>query len=119
VPCAYTNSRGHPGYILDLDRAQELHHLGNTWENIADLMGVSRQTLYNQMAAHGCSTARQIWMDITDNDLDERVAEISLSHLFIGLAIVQGHLVAQGIHVPRLRLQESLKRVDSIGVLVR
>lgn len=119
VPCNHTGSRGRPPFILDLERAQELHNLGNSWESIADSMGISRQTLYAHMAAHGLSTTRREFTEISDDDLDELVAEISLSHPFIGSAIVQGHLETRNVHVPRLRVQESLKRVDAVGVLVR
>ncbi|PBK91229.1 hypothetical protein ARMGADRAFT_883414, partial [Armillaria gallica] len=31
---------------------------------------------------------------------------------------ILGHLEAKGIHLPRERVQESLRRVDAIGVLV-
>jgi hypothetical protein len=119
VPREFPDTRGRSRYILDLDHAHELHQLGNTWEDIADAMGVTRQTLYNHMAHAGRSTSRKAWSDITDDDLDEKVAEISLAHPFVGSAIVQGHLEGQGVHIPRLRVQESLQRVDRIGVLVR
>ena len=33
VPSNYTRSRGRPPFILDLERAQELHNLGNSWES--------------------------------------------------------------------------------------
>jgi len=119
IPREHTSSRGRPSYILDLQRAHELHALGNTWEDIATAMGVTRQTLYNHMATSGISTSRREFTEISDEDLDELVAEISLKHPFVGSAIVHGHLEAQQVHVPRLRVQESLRRVDAIGVLVR
>ncbi|KAJ7302742.1 hypothetical protein DFH08DRAFT_904824, partial [Mycena albidolilacea] len=82
-------------------------------------MGVIRQTLYNHMDNAGRSTARREWTEISDLALDERVAEISLLHPFSGSAIISGHLEARSIHVPRKRVQDSLRRVDEIGVLVR
>ena len=102
-----------------MEHAHELHNLGNTWKGIADAMGVARQTLYSHMTAAGCSTACKEWTDITDDHLDERVAEISLYNPFIGSSIIQRHLEAQGVHIPRSRVQESLQRIDRIGVLVR
>ncbi|KAJ7315766.1 hypothetical protein DFH08DRAFT_893191 [Mycena albidolilacea] len=82
-------------------------------------MGVTRQTLYNHMDNAGCSTARREWTEISDVELDERVAEISLLHPFSGSAMISGHLEARSIHVPRKHVQDSLRRVDEIGVLVR
>ncbi|KAJ7300686.1 hypothetical protein DFH08DRAFT_828236 [Mycena albidolilacea] len=75
-------------------------------------MGVSRQTLYNHMDNAGRSTARREWTEISDVELDERVAEISLLHPFSGSAIISGHLEARSIHVPRKRVQDNLRRVD-------
>lgn len=119
VPLLNKNRPGRPQYILDLDRAHELHQLGNTWAAISTAMGVSRQTMYTHMANHGRATARKQYSEISDNDLDEIVAEISLSHPFVGSAIVEGHLESRGVHVARLRVQDSLRRMDSMGVLVR
>jgi hypothetical protein len=119
IPRASTSSVGRPAYILDLDRAIGLHQLGNTWEDIATAMGVTRQTLYNHMHEAGLATARRAWSDIDDEQLDELVREISFSHPYVGSKIVLGHLESRGIHLPLLRIQESLNRVDRIGVLVR
>jgi hypothetical protein len=119
IPHEHTSSRGRPSYILDLQCAHELHALENTWEDIARAMGVTSQTLYNHMATSGISTSRREFTEISDEDLYELVAEISLKHPFVGSTIVHGHLEAQQVHVPRLRVQESLRRVDAIGVLVR
>ncbi|KAJ6536144.1 hypothetical protein B0H19DRAFT_1270940 [Mycena capillaripes] len=82
IPLNTTGRRGHPSYQLDLDRALLLHDLGNTWEDITWAMGVSLQTLYNHMDNAGRSTARREWTEISDDELDERVAEISLLHPF-------------------------------------
>jgi hypothetical protein len=100
VPHDFLDTRGCPQYILDLDHAHELHQLGNTWNNIASTMGVTRQMLYNHMTQADHCTALKAWTDIIND-------------------IIQGHLEAQGVHVPYLRVQENLQRVDQIGVLVR
>jgi hypothetical protein len=94
VPRHYSEQKGRPTYLLDLDRANLLHELGNTWKDIAKAMGVSRSTLYNHMASAGRSTARKEWSDITDDQLDELVSEISLSHPFVGSTIILEHLEA-------------------------
>lgn len=119
VPLIHTGRPGRPRYVLDLDRAILLHDLGNTWQGVAYAMGVTRQTLYNRLNEAGLSTARKEYTDIGDEDLDEHVAEISLKHPFVGSTIVMGHLEAKGIHLQRLRVQDSLRRVDALGVLVR
>ncbi|KAJ6488700.1 hypothetical protein DFH09DRAFT_1105558 [Mycena vulgaris] len=90
-----------PVLCLDLD---EPYDLGNTWEDIVQAMGVVQKTLYNQMESNR-STARKEWTYITDEDLDEQVAEISLAHPFTGSAIILGHLEAMGLHVQKKRVQ--------------
>lgn len=119
VPRQPSTSRGRPAYILDLDRATELHRLGISWGEIAKAMGVTRQTLYNHMATAGLTTSRPPHSELSDEELDALITDISQAHPFSGCAIIQGHLESRGIHVARVRVQESLRRVDAIGVLVR
>ncbi|KAK6989027.1 Integrase catalytic domain-containing protein [Favolaschia claudopus] len=110
---------GRPRYALDLDRALELHNLGNSWDAVADALGVRRLTLYNHLQRAGLSSGRLPFTTISDDELDEKISSISLLHPFAGSNIMSGHLEAIGIHVPVRRIQESLWRVDAIGVLVR
>jgi hypothetical protein len=119
IPRRRTGNRGRPECDLDLDRAILFHDLGNTWEDIAVEMGVPRATIYNHLEKYDLSPARKEWSQLTDDQLDETVSEISLAHPFVGTTIVMGHLEARQIHLPPARVQESLRRVDRIGVLVR
>jgi len=114
-----TGRRGRPRYTLDLNRAIELHDLGNSWEDVAHAMGVSRRTMYYQLEAAGLSTARKPFSEIDDEGLDSAIAEISLKHPLAGASIVQGHLNGSGLYVPLERVRESLRRVDAIGVMLR
>lgn len=114
-----TGRRGRPSYKLDVHRAQELHHLGNSWKDVASALGVDRKTLYNHLRASGLASSRPEHTDISDDNLDTLVMEISQSHPFSGIAIIDGHLKGRGFFVPRERIQESLRRVDPMGVLLR
>ena len=114
-----TGRRGRPSYTLDTARIQELHNLGNSWVDIANTLGVSRKTLYNHLRAIGVRHTRRAYTDLDDDELDALVKEISQNHPYSGSTIIQGHLEARNIHIPRLRVQESLRRVDAVGVLVR
>ncbi|KDR71498.1 hypothetical protein GALMADRAFT_143763 [Galerina marginata CBS 339.88] len=110
---------GRPRYVIDLDRALELHDMELSWDQIARAMGISRQTLYNHLRASGRSTARRPFIDLSDEDLDLLVSDICTHHPLAGIVIVRGHLESRGVHVPFLRVQESLRRVDSIGLSLR
>jgi hypothetical protein len=114
-----TGRRGRPRLDINLERAIELHDLGNTWENIALAFGVVRQTLYNHMERAGISTARPAYSEISDEDLDAHISHLSREHPFVGQRVMQGHLTAMGIKVSLERVQYSLQRVDAIGVVLR
>ncbi|KAJ7836257.1 hypothetical protein B0H14DRAFT_3460818 [Mycena olivaceomarginata] len=119
LPRVYTGTPERPRYYLDLDRAHLLHDLGNTYEEIALAMGIDRKTIYRQFVEAAIPTARLEFTEISNDALDELVAEISLLHPFVGSVIVSGHLESRSIPLPRLRVQSGLRRVDEFGVLVR
>jgi hypothetical protein len=108
----YTKRRGRPRFRLNLTRAIELHDLGCTWESIAQALGITRQTLYNHLSAAGLSTARPVYTEIEDDDLDELVASIIVDHPLAGSNIVSGHLLSRGFRVPVLRTYWSVCSVS-------
>lgn len=119
LPRIYTGLPGRPRYDLNIPRALCLHALGASWSRVATAMGVARRTIYYHLERLGISSTEPQYTDITDDELDEKVAQISLSHPFDGAGIIRGHLKAQNINLPMNRVQESLKRVDPLGVLTR
>ncbi|PPQ75955.1 hypothetical protein CVT26_005783 [Gymnopilus dilepis] len=110
--------RGRPRYQINLDRAKELHDLGNSWDAVATALGVGRKTLGRHFGYAGLSAERAPYTDIDDEALDEHIADISLQHPMAGSSIMDGHLKSRGVVVPRIRIQESLQRVDAIGVML-
>lgn len=112
--------RGRPRIHVDMDRALELHRLGASWERVACSLGVTERTVWNRLEEMGlsCSTRPKI-SDLTDDELDEVVALISLEHPLAGYNIMNGHLKGKGYTIPISRVQESLRRVDPVGVALR
>ncbi|KAJ7279799.1 hypothetical protein C8J57DRAFT_1502436 [Mycena rebaudengoi] len=49
---------GRPRYIMDVDRAIELHAMVNTWDAVADAFGACRRTLYYHLQRAGVSSER-------------------------------------------------------------
>ena len=92
--------------------------MGNSWEDIAQTLGVDRKTIYNRLKAAGIHSTRRTFPIISDEDLDEIITEFNNQHPFRGSTIVQAHRETRGIHLPRARVQDSLRRIDPIGVLV-
>lgn len=107
-----------PTYVIDLDAIEERRWQGETWEDIATSLNVTRQTLYNHMKRAGRPTYRP-YTQISDETLDTVVASIIHEHPFSGAVIVSGHLTARGLKIPHIRVQSSLRRVDPIGVMFR
>jgi hypothetical protein len=112
-------NQGRPRNTLDLPRALELHDMGNSWDEVAGVLGVSRKTLYRHLTAARYSRARPDYDDICDKDLDTAVAAITVKHPYSGQNLIRAHLAAAGISVPVQRVQASLRRVDAVGVLLR
>ncbi|KAJ7862499.1 hypothetical protein B0H14DRAFT_2575387 [Mycena olivaceomarginata] len=97
---------GRPRYSLDLNRAIELHDMGNT------------RTLYYHFERAGLSSERPTFTDIDDNMLDEKVVELSLRLLEARLfKNIWKHRIY--IFLWNACRRESLRRVDTIGVIVR
>jgi len=117
--CTLPSTGGRPRYDLDLQEAIRLHDNGSPWGSVADALGVSRGTLNNHLRDAGLSSARPKHTEIGDDDLDEKVAEISMKHPFAGYTIVGGHLRSKDIHVSKERIRESLRRVDALGTVAR
>ncbi|THU81586.1 hypothetical protein K435DRAFT_873175 [Dendrothele bispora CBS 962.96] len=87
LPRVHTGKRGQPAYQIDLGRALLLHDLGNSWQSIAEAFGVRRQTLYEHLDRLGYSSAQKPFTEITDEELDAKINQISLDHPFVGSAI--------------------------------
>lgn len=119
TPKNYTGNKGRPSCKLDLERIIQLHDMGNTWSDIARVMGVTRRTIYNHLEAAGMSRDRIAYSDISDEDLDQHVATINSNHPLSGSIIVRGHLLALGLRIQLQRVRDSLRRVDEEGVLLR
>ncbi len=103
---------GRPKYNIDEDVLLNLRSVGFKWKEIAQLLLVSRWTVWrrvqelNLVTRTGCS-------DIEDNQLDIIVrAFMNIQGSLVGYSMVQGHLRNMGIKVQRDRIRASIKRVD-------
>jgi hypothetical protein len=114
-----TGKRGRPRHNLDLDEAVRLHNLGNSWSKVAKAFGVGRTTLWEYLTDAGMQFARPGRTEISDEELDKLVSALSEDHPFAGQRVMQGHLAAAGVDVSVQRVQESLRRVDAIAVILR
>lgn len=103
---------------VSTDHLQSLLHLGLPATYVADILGVSRRTMYRRMQEYNMSV-RSLYSTITDDVLDNEVRAIKSRLPHAGYQIVKGCLEAQGHHVQWTRLKASMHRVDSEGILSR
>ncbi|MED6252580.1 hypothetical protein ATANTOWER_013893 [Ataeniobius toweri] len=106
---------GRPSIILPPEVIEAHLHFGHTAADIANLFGVSEQTIRRRMAQYGI----RLHDLLTPLNLDEKVTQILQHQPNCGYKMMLGHLNAQGIHIQRQRVQDSMRRVDPRGILMR
>jgi hypothetical protein len=107
-----------PRYNIDVHDLYRLRWMGASWKEIGDQLSVHPNTARNHMQQANLPTKR-LYSQLSDDELDEKVAAIVSNHPFSGAVIVTGHLFSMGLKIPHIRVQASLKRVDPIGVMFR
>ena len=80
--------------------------------DIANFFHVSRPVVYNAMREFGIEYNR--FSDICDDQLKGVVNTIKEHHPRAGEVMVQGHLRAQGVHVPCDRMRSAIQQVQPI-----
>ncbi|XP_039524935.1 uncharacterized protein LOC120477412 [Pimephales promelas] len=112
------HGRGRPRISISTINLTHLIELGLPTQSIADLLGVSRSTLFRRMNENNLSV-RALYSTCTDEELDALVTEVKNSMPDAGYRMVRGALLAQGHRVQWDRVRASMHRVDSVGVLSR
>ena len=89
-----------------------------SWTKIAQILGISRATLYRRLEEEGVSP-HAYYSTISDLQLDHLVQSIKQVHPNDGERMMIGHLAQHNVIVPRARLRASIHRVDPINTAVR
>ena len=86
-----------------MDEVEYLRSLRFTFTKIAEILGISRSTLYRRLDEEGIDRLAT-YTDLSDNDLDSTVSEIKQSHPNDGERLIIGCLLQAGIVVQRYRI---------------
>ncbi|MCG8621093.1 MAG: hypothetical protein MJE68_03690 [Proteobacteria bacterium] len=101
-----------------MNEVEYLRSLRFTWTKIANILGISRSTLYRRLDEEGISQ-HTTFTSITDAELDQKVAAIKNVHPNDGERMMIGHLARCGIVVQRSRLRACIHRVDPVNAAIR
>ncbi len=112
--------RGRPTISVSEEQLNGLVELGFSYREIAKMLGISDSTLLRrrrELELDG--TVANHFSVISDEELDNAVQIISVTHPNYGERMIIGTLRARGIRVQRCRIRDSIGRVDPIGRTVR
>ena len=109
--------RGRPRIQVDFLQVESLLELNLSLSEIADIIGVSRVTLWRRLTEVNLCVSR--FTDIDDSTLDDVISSITHNFPNIGISMLTGHLNASDIYVSRRRIRNSLVRLSPLSVLLR
>jgi hypothetical protein len=92
-------------------------HRKITLSRLSKALGIHQNTLRNHLRAHGLYYKR--FSDVTDHNIDALIRDSKKHHPKSGIRYAVSWLKKRSLRVPKRRVVESLRRTDSIGVVLR
>ena len=118
MPCS-CNRSGCPAIEVSMEEVEYFRSLHFSWTKIAELMNISRSTLYRRLD-EGVDHQLSTYSDISDRDLDEVIRSIKQSHPNDGERLLIGHLHRLDIKVPCVRVRAAaIHRTDHANTVAR
>ena len=99
------------------EQLELLHSLCFTGSDIAQLLRVSRMTVYRRRQEYGMLD--EPVASISDSDLREKVLEMKKMLPEVGESIILGQLRSMGYKVTRWRVRDTLRSTDPVNVALR
>ena len=110
-------SRGRPRFTISRGQLQYLRSLSFSWKGIADILMVSRMTLYRRRVEFGMLDEPS--SVITEENLLSVVRQISREHPQVGQSFVLGRLRSLGYRVTRERVRQAVRSCDPLSTALR
>ena len=122
VPLETSNGprvRGRPRFDVRPEQIEYLRSMSFTYTQIADLLGVSRMTVYRRCSEFGVADLRSRENRMSDTDVNRIVREIRLEHPSLGETLVMGRLQSMGCNVTREQVRQAIRASDPLHTALR
>ena len=116
APISASSRPGRQRFDVSKQQLMYLHLMGFTWVEIADLLGVSRMTIFRRRREFGLTDSVS---DSIDDDELELVIRGIRSFPSLGQTMVWGRLRSMGYRVTRERVREAIRTTDPIQTALR
>ena len=103
--------KGRPHFLVPKEQLEFLHSVCFTWTEIAQLIEVSRMTIYRRWEEYGMLTEP---VETSDSELRQKVLEVKRMLPQVGELIILGQLWSIGYKVTRWRVREALHSTDLV-----
>ena len=115
---AHTSQPGRPRFVIAEELLENLRSLGCTWNQIAQMLRVSRWTIYCRVEEYGLGCSR--WSNISDDQLDEVIRGFMSRHgTTTGQSNLLGYIRSLGHLVQHERVRAAINRVDPANSALR
>lgn len=109
IQCEKCSGSGRPSITINMEDVQHLIDNGHSMVIIANLLNISRATLYRRMAAHNLPGKRTMYSRGSDDELDELVSQVKQWWPHSGYRAMRGALVTQGHQVQWDRIRAAMQ----------
>lgn len=108
---------GRPKFNITKGQLEYLSSLSFSWSQIAQLLHVSRMTIYRRRVEFGLLSDPST--HISDSDLVSTVRRMRTDFPDIGESIVWGQLRSKGVQVTRERVRNAIRQTDPLNTALR
>ena len=117
APVEDASGPGRPRFSITREQLQYLSSMSFSWTQIADILGVSRMTIYRRRVEFGLvHTANRT---MTDSELRRTLRQIRSELPELGETMVWGQLRAMGYNIPRRRVRHAIRATDPFHTALR
>lgn len=117
APTRASSGPGRPRFDISEQQLMYLHSMGFTWVEIANLLGVSRMTIFCRRREFGL--VETVGDTIDDDELELVVRQIRRNSPSLGQIMAWGTLRSMGYHVTRERVRDAIRTIDPINNALR